>query len=324
MKKFSSKFIASAVMAVIAASAMAISSSAAIDYYDNPQYHVPEYTGNASGATTGGGSSSGSTDSGSQTDDDTTDETDTSESTVGSVVSESAVNAAIESGDPILVTAEDGSATIQEAAIGALRNSDSPVSFVVSDDASGFDYVVTIDPDSITEVKAIDIAVSLKAGSISGVEGVAIVPAQSGDFGMTLAITIPAAAVKELDPDGIMLFYISDDNQITDVTDALTVNDDGSVTIAISHASSYVITDVDLVALAGGAETDIDIDDDDDDDDDTDVVIDEPEQGKDDTTVVNPGSTAGADSNPVTGTTLALGSLAVFAAAAVATSKKRK
>jgi hypothetical protein len=49
MKKFSSKFIASAVMAVIAASAMAISSSAAIDYYDNPQYHIPEYTGNASG-----------------------------------------------------------------------------------------------------------------------------------------------------------------------------------------------------------------------------------------------------------------------------------
>lgn len=323
MKKFSSKFIASAVMAVIAASAMAISSSAAIDYYDDPQYHIPEYTGNASGATTGG-STAGSTDSGSKTDDDTTDETDTSESTVGSVVSESAVNAAIESGDPILVTAEDGSAAIQEAAIGAIANSDSPVSFVVSDDASGFDYVVTIDPDSITEVKAIDIAVSLKAGSISGVEGVAIVPAQSGDFGMTLAITIPAAAVKDLDPDGIMLFYISDDNQITDVTDALTVNDDGSVTIAISHASSYVITDVDLVALAGGAETDIDIDDDDDDDDDTDVVIDEPEQGKDDTTVVNPGSTAGADSNPVTGTTLALGSLAVFAAAAVATSKKRK
>ncbi len=321
MKKFSSKFIASAVMAVIAASAMAISSSAAIDYYDNPQYHVPEYTGNASGATTGG-STAGSTDTGSQTDDDTTDETDTSESTVGSVVSESAVEDAIESGDPILVTAENGSATIQETAIGAIANSDSPVSFVVSDDASGFDYVVTIDPDSIKEVKAINIAVNLNVGSFSGVNGVVIRPAQSGDFGMTLAITIPAAAVKDLDE--IKLFYISDDNQITDVTDALTVNGDGSGTIAISHAASCFITDIELVALSRVSETDIDIDDDDDDDDDTDVVIDEPEQGKDDTTVVNPGSTAGTDSNPVTGTTLALGSLAVFAAAAVATSKKRK
>ena len=138
---------------------------------------------------------------------------------------------------------------------------------------------------------------------------------------MTLEITIPASALTDIEVDLAELYYISDDGEVTLVPGGLTVNADGSVTIAISHASAYVISDVDLTA-------DVDIDAGLDADDE--ITIDEPDdtnetpsQGKDDTSVVSPSSN-GSDSNPVTGTTLALGSLAVFAAAAVATSKKRK
>lgn len=121
---------------------------------------------------------------------------------------------------------------------------------------------------------------------------------------------------------------------------------DGTHTVVIDPSEIKEVTEIDLAAKAhataapdevddetpGDVDAELDVDDtgldiDDADDDGEvidDVTIDEPSTttGKDDTSVVV--DAGGTDANPVTGTTLALGSLAVFAAAAVATSKKRK
>ncbi len=311
MKKLSSKFIASAVMAVVMSGVFAVSASAAIDYLTVPTYTPP--AGGSSSQQTGN-NDSGNTDSGNT--DTSDDETDKSESVDASVVDESAVKDAIENGDEIDVVVEDGDAVVQEAAIGEIAKADAPVVFEVADDDSDIDYKIVIDPESIEDVKAINLAMNIT--TVSG--NIVITPAQKGEFGMTLNVVIPVSAFDGIDLDIAELYYIADNGETTLIPDGFSVVGD-EVIIPISHASAYVISEIDLTAvdLPG---TDVD-DDDDDDDDDEDVTIDQPEQGKDDTTVVNPG-TAGNDSNPVTGTTLALGSLAVFAAAAVATSKKRK
>jgi hypothetical protein len=320
MKKFSSKFIASSVLAVLVASAMAVSAAAVgADYRESPADR-PAYTPPATQTVTG--DTSGNTD---KTDDKTEDEK-TDESTGANVVDEEAVKDAIANGTVIDVVVADGKALVQEAAIGEIAKGDKPVTFKVADDASGFDCYITIDPKSITKVQAINLAMNIQVveeGTLG--EGVMITPAQKGDFGMTLYVTIEAGAFANIDLAKANLYYISDALEITLIPNGFTVNADKSVTVGIPHASAYVITDVDLIALASGLDVDINIDDDDDDDDD-DVIIsdDDDTEGKDDTVVVNPGSAEGTDANPVTGTTLALGSLAVFAAAAVATSKKRK
>ena len=316
MKKFSSKFIASSVLAVLVASAMAVSSAAIGADYLRPPVYNPPAGGTSSGDTSGGTDTPGADDSG----DEKTDE-----STGVNVVDEEAVKDAIAKGTVIDVVVVDGKAVVQEAAIGEIAKGDKPVTFKVADDASGFDCYITIDPKSITTVQAINLAMNIQVvdqGPLG--EGVMITPAQKGDFGMTLYVTIEAGAFANIDLAKANLYYISDDAAVTLIKNGFTVNNDGSVTAGLSHASAYVITDVDLIALAESL--DIDLGDDDDDDDD-DVIIgddDDDTAGKDDTVVVNPGSAEGTDANPVTGTTLALGSLAVFAAAAVATSKKRK
>jgi hypothetical protein len=299
MKKLSTKFIASAVIAAMMASAAAVSASAAVDYVVVPTYTPPTVTGG-----TDNGGDQGNKDNGG-------DIVDTNEST-SSVIDDSIVNNAIKNGIAIQVTADDGDAIIQESAIGAIAQGDKPVTFDVADDESDFDYSVTIYPDEIDEIQAINIAMTITVTD----KGIKIEPEQTGDFGMILHVTIPAVAFKDIDLDDAELFYVNSKSKVSLIADGLTVNDDGSVTIAISHASYYIISDIDLTSDIEG---DIDIDDDD--DDDTDVSIDDGNKGKDDAVVVNPGS---GDNNPVTGTTLALGSLAVFAAAAVATSKKRK
>lgn len=311
MKKLNAKFIVSALIAASMITASAVSASAS-DYAKEKRhaYIQPEYTG-----------STGTTPS---TPDPVNPEPEKVEDTA--TITEGDI-----SGKSSLELKEDGNGNVvvSAGAIAAIAKGDK-VFTVKADDADGIDYTIEIDPKLITEVKAINIAMNITVPTgdktIDGVKvpagSIIIDPAQSGAFGMTLKITIPASAVKDLDLDNANVYYISDDGEITLLKDALVKNSDGSVSISITHASAYVITDEDLLTYG---EANIE-DDDDDDDDDDDVTIDDtdatPSKGKDDSTVtVVDGSN---DSNPVTGTTLALGSLAVFAAAAAITSKKRK
>jgi hypothetical protein len=304
MKKLNAKFIVSAIIAAAMASATAVSAGAA-NYYHAPVY--APVSGSAATSTTTPSTT-------------TNTDTKTEESTTGTVASDDAVTSAIKAGKAVDLKVADGKATVSEAAIGAIEKA---VTFNV--DTDDIDYTVTIDPADIKEVKAINLAMAIEVAEddATGASCVIITPAQKGDFGMTIQITLPAAAFEGIDLDAAELYYVDDNGNTTVVDGGLTVNSDKSVTIKISHASYYVIADVDLTE--SGA-VDAGLEGDDDDDDDTDVTIDEnntnTNTGKDDTSVVVNGN--GSDSNPVTGTTLALGSLAVFAAAAAITSKKRK
>lgn len=311
MKKLNTKFIASAVLAGIVAATMAVSSSAWSSYYQPPVY-IP--VDNDTSATTN------------TKDDSDTDEVDKVEPEAVSVVDEDTVKEAIKDNKIIKVSInKNGSAVLQAAALGAIVAADKPVTFEVT--GNDIVYTVTINPKDITgEPKDIDLAMDIHVATANdgeGLEGyIYIGPEMKKIWSLSLGLTIPASALEGLNFDTLGLYYIDDNKAVTDYSEYLTKNSDGSVTVTLSHASAYVIADVDLTE--GDVDAGLDIDDADDDDD---VTIDEPsdntpDQGKDNTSVVVNGE--GTDTNPVTGTTLALGSLAVFAAAAVATSKKRK
>jgi hypothetical protein len=317
MKKFDKKFVASALLAGIVAASMTVSASAA-GYWVPPVYPPVDDTTTP--------------DDNTGKEEDKGDEKDKNESVPESIVSDSDIEAAIASGEDLEVEVDDnGNAIVKESAIGEIAKQDEPFTFDVVDENSDTDYTVTIDPAEIDITKDINLAMNIQIldsdEDVSDIDvpagSIVIAPAMKGDFGMTLIITIPADALKDIDVASAELYYISDDGDVSLVPNGLALNADGSVSIAISHASEYVISDVDLTAEGGD---DTDDDDGDDDDDDNGAIIEDDDDtaptGKDDTSVVVNGD--GTDTNPVTGTTLALGSLAVFAAAAIATSKKRK
>ncbi len=296
MKKLNLKFIASLIAAGIVASA-AVSASAA-DYGWTPHY-VPADSSTSTGSTDGA--------------------TATDPAKNATIIGISDVESAIKNGKPIEVTVDDnGDVIVTEAAIGVIAKGDVAVTIKVSDPNSDTDYEIVIDPALIKEVTQINIAMKItiptEDKTVDGVEvpagSVIIEPAQKGDFHMTLEIIIPSDAFDAIDLDEAGLYYVNDGD--VEEQDGLTVNKN-TVSVLLSHASAYVITDVDLTA----GEVEID------EKDDTKTNNGgSSNTGKDDNTVTVNGN--GSDKNPITGTTLALGSLAVFAAAAAVTSKKRK
>jgi hypothetical protein len=234
-----------------------------------------------------------------------------------------------------------GKITVQEAAIAAIKASGKTVVLINKKDG----YSITIDPALIEEPKQLNLAVAInsssKATKKDGVEipanSIVIKPAQKGEFGLTLQITFDLG--DDLDPDNLYLFYINDDGEIEDYTDDLSV-DGEEVTISISHSSEYVITDEDISSEEEDEnevvddtpiddEPDIDIDV----DDEPDAQVDDEQE--DTAKQETPSDTTGGviidgqstDANPITGTSIVFGTLAVTAlsAAAIAvTSKKRK
>ncbi len=333
MKKFSAKFVVSALAAAMMLSASAVSVSA-IDYgVVTPTVPTPVVTTTTTAATTAPADAAG--DDASDSDADTT--------AVAGVVTakevENKIADAVKAGkeEVTISVAEDsttGKVTVQESAVADIAKSPVPVTFDVKP-ASGTSYSVTIDPKSITNAKSVNLGMQILTGSdISAAaaaldlevpvtnDAIIIAPMMKGNFGMDLTITLPASAVDGMDVDNAVLYYISDDGEITALEDALTVNADGSVSITISHASAYVISTVDLTEdfTADIDDDDIDFDDDDDDDSDVAASIDEDDKADDEPVVIS-GETS--DDNPGTGVGLTLGAVAV-SAVAVVLAKKRK
>lgn len=321
MKKFR-KVIASLIVAASMISLTTVTASAA-DYGVTPSYPAPSNPVVQP--------STPSTDE-DKTEDKTNEETpagDSSESdtkdavvSVGStedpvetVTEETVANAiaaviADENATEVVIHVGEEEATITEAAIGEIAKNDVVVTL------KSTNCTVTIDPALITEVKDIDLAMNIFKAE-DDVEGVSvptgalvIAPAQKGDFGMTVTVTVPAETVTALNTDDIFCYYISDDGEVEDLSDAITVNEDGSISVAISHASQYVITDVEI-AIEGEAEEEIEIDE---------------EYEVDDDSASDSDASDNVDDNPGTGVAL-FGSAVlavVSAAAATATAKKRK
>ena len=181
------------------------------------------------------------------------------------------------------------------------------------------DYTVYIIPDNITDARSINVAMNVEPATTStDLNGVAvpagsviIEPFQKGEFGAALDVNIPAESLGDIDPAAAKLYYISDSGEIELQEGAIKVNEDGSVTITLTHASAYVITDEDLIAEEEADTADNDVE----------AVS---ETGKSDTdVVVISGSPEAGDSNPATGAGLSVS--AVLAALGLGfLSRKRK
>jgi len=113
--------------------------------------------------------------------------------------------------------------------------------------------LISIDPAAISEnAKAVDLniglAISNSATTIHGVvipiNTIIITPTTHGDFGFTINIEISAEqlAAARLSGSDTRLFYINDSGDVKDYG-ILAMNADGSATVPISNASSYVLSD---------------------------------------------------------------------------------
>ena len=191
-----------------------------------------------------------------------------------------------------VIDVENDKAVVNEEAIAAIANSESTITFV-SDNC-------TISIEDIETVSEIDLGMAIDVvtdeDSDYPVDSIVIAPAQKGEFGMTLVVTIPAAALAELDAETAALYYVADDGTITKMPEeALTFDEDGCAIIRISHASEYVISTVDISTPANNNTT--------------------------------PGADSGNTTNPDTGAVIPMGIAAIAGASAVVAiiaAKKRK
>lgn len=298
MKKFSK------IIAVLIASATMVSAatviSGAVDYGNTPSYKEPEKV---------------------------TEESGTTAEKPAAIVTEDVIADAIENEGVVHITSD---AVVKEDAVGAIAKGGVPVTFEADD------YSVTIDPALIEDVGAIDlsmdIAVSDSDVEVDGVVvpagAIVIAPAQKGKFGMTLKVTISADTVENLDTDNLSLYYIDDDGNVTKLDSDIEINADGSVSVSISHASKYVVSDVDISTVESEDDEDVEpADDEEVDDDAADSEVDADEVVKDEISSdkIVTDDAAADEANPDTGVAL-FGTAALAALSAVmvtAAAKKR-
>lgn len=293
MKKFNGKLIASVLMAGIMATAASVSASAAFDYSqgDSPSSYVPSTTkkGDVAGATA-----------------------DTAVPVVTKGVLDDALANAKDGKATVYVEpSKNGKITVTEEAMVEIAAGDVVVEFVADD------YTITVDPASITNAKAVNLAMQIEqTQNGTTINGVTI-PAGSFiirtgmkyNYGMELTITLNRSDMKDIVKGEAKLYSIDYDGEVAkDITEGLTVNSDYSATIKISHGAILIITKDEInsadAAYEAAAVEEIGVED----------------AKSDNAPIVIAGDN---DMNPGTGVGLALGALAL-SAAAVAVTKKRK
>lgn len=153
------------------------------------------------------------------------------------------VTNAIASGEAVSVSGE--SISLGKNAVAAIAKADAPVTFVNSDTGVS----ITIDPATVEKVGKIDLGMAVEETDM----GVKITPAMTGKFGLTLSVTIPKASIPaSVDVNNAHLYYVSDEGKVEDLG-ALTANKDGSFTVELTHASSYIIGSASIEDISAGA-----------------------------------------------------------------------
>lgn len=278
MRKLNGKLIVSALIAASMVSASAVSASALSAYPDDerPAIVIPDIivpvspSASTTGSDTQGASEATDTSAPDNGEDEIeSDKTEVSSNSSG-IVDEKATVDLIEDageGDTVeieVAPASNGKITLTEGTIGALKNSGATL--VV--DVKGEDYTIAI--SDVTDAQTINIAMDISAstdgasaladlgvdvGSDFSGSAIVIAPAQSGEFGLTLTINLPASATKDLDKKNTRLYYIDDDGVAQDLG-KVKFNADGSVAVSITHASAYVLTDAIIPTEADAEDTD--------------------------------------------------------------------
>jgi hypothetical protein len=164
-------------------------------------------------------------------------------------VSDRTVEIALISDIPVVIMLDQGSSTvISEDALQAIKESGSVLQIALPNG-----IVVSIDSASITDgAVATDLNITLEVAQpglkVGAVEfpdnSYIIMPSTHGDFGFELSFDISAEKLAEagLMNVNVRLFHVSEFDEVTDYG-PLAKNDDGSVTITISHASRWILAD---------------------------------------------------------------------------------
>jgi hypothetical protein len=172
-------------------------------------------------------------------------------------LNESDVNAAISTGEP-LVLEEGADTTISEEALQAIKDSEGTLTIVLPNGRE-----ITIRSEDISDnPKSIDlnfdVVITSRATPVYGVNvpanSVVIIPEASGEFGFTFSFTISAAelAAAGLNGNTVGLFHISSAGVITNrANQQLRRNSDGSVTLSLSSASRYVLSSTPPIRTGG-------------------------------------------------------------------------
>jgi len=231
-----------------------------------------------------------------------------------SVVTDAIANA---TGDTIIIDITKDAA-IDTSALAAIAAQDKPVVFV----AEGFSIII-LPGDIGDNAKGINLSMAITTANGK----IEIVPSAKGDFGFAFTIVIPAANINSsgLKTSALKAYYVDDSGKVTKKLPSK-LNDNGSFSLKVSHASSYIITDQTLATTGGNTGT-ADLSDDDelgdDDFDDDDFGVDGDSNTPEGT---NAGGGANQDgsSNPFTGVTISFVAAGAAGLVAFASKKSKK
>ena|GEM_PF-6894364 len=163
-------------------------------------------------------------------------------------IPEDSVANALQSETPFIKLSEGDSTVISAESLQAIRESGKILEIELTNG-----LIIRIDPELITDNAItlnlhIDASVTDTAATVNTVHipanSIVISPSSHGNFGFTMSFDISADKLAEagIDISNAQLYHITTDGVITE-KDYMKVNADGSVTISVSYASRYVITE---------------------------------------------------------------------------------
>jgi len=192
-------------------------------------------------ATTESGAADSATDSGAGTEAGT--------GAAGATISSTAVEAALASINLRMVLGEGDSTVISASSLQTIKETDKPLIVVLPNGLTLF-----IDPESITEDARdidlnFDVRVSTEDDVIAGVavpaNSILISPPTHGQFGFTVSFDLSAEFLADagITAENARKYHVCAEGNVTHMRDSIDVNDDGSITVHISHASAYYLTE---------------------------------------------------------------------------------
>jgi len=189
--------------------------------------------------------------------------TDVPSPTLPEDILHNAIMDALESARPFIRISEREPTIISEETLQIIRESGRDLEIELPNG-----LVIRIDSNSIANNATalnlnIDVEITGQDTIVYDVQfpanSIVIAPSAHGEFGLTISFDISARKLAEagLDANNVQLFYINTEGVVTEAG-IIKLNDDGSVTITISHASLYLLSEEEPVLVATVIDTPID------------------------------------------------------------------
>jgi hypothetical protein len=164
------------------------------------------------------------------------------------MVSGAVVETALASINSRIALSQGDSTVMSASSLKAIRESEMPLTVILPNGLR-----IVIDPELITDDARdldlnIDISIATGGEDIAGVSipanAIIIAPSAHGAFGFTISFDIMSDVLANagITAENAKKFHVAADGTVTDMSDYITVNSDGSITVHISHASAFYLT----------------------------------------------------------------------------------